>query len=62
MKLRRLLQLTLNNLRTSRVRTLLAMVGIVVGTALLMFFLGLGQGLRLRRNHTGRVARGVARP
>ena len=48
MKLRRLLQLTLNNLRTSRVRTLLAMVGIIVGTALLMFFLGLGQGLRER--------------
>ncbi len=48
MKLRRLVQLTLQNLRTSRVRTLLAMVGIVVGTALLMFFLGLGQGLRER--------------
>ncbi len=48
MKVRRLLQLTLQNLRTSRVRTLLAMVGIVVGTALLMFFLGLGQGLRER--------------
>lgn len=48
MKLRRLLQLTLRNLQTSRVRTLLAMVGIVVGTALLTFFLGLGQGLRER--------------
>ncbi len=48
MKLRRLLQLTFQNLRSSRVRTLLAMVGIIVGTALLMFFLGLGQGLRER--------------
>ena len=48
MRLRRLLQLTLQNLRTSRVRALLAMVGLVVGTGLLLFFLGLGQGLRER--------------
>lgn len=48
MKLRRLLGLIAGNLMASRVRALLAMVGIVVGTALLVFFLGLGQGLRER--------------
>jgi len=48
MKLRRLLGLIAGNLIASRVRALLAMVGIVVGTALLVFFLGLGQGLRER--------------
>ncbi len=48
MKPRRWLHLIVSNLRASRVRALLAMVGIVVGTALLTFFLGLGQGLRER--------------
>lgn len=48
MKLRRLIHLIGMNLRTSRFRTALAVVGIVVGTALLTFFLGLGQGLRER--------------
>ncbi len=48
MKLRRLVGLIVGNLIASRVRALLAMVGIVVGTALLVFFLGLGQGLRER--------------
>ena len=48
MKLRRLLGLIASNLRQSRVRALLAMIGIVVGTGLLVFFIGLGQGLRER--------------
>ena len=48
MKLRRLLGLIASNLRQSRVRALLAMIGIVVGTGLLIFFIGLGQGLRER--------------
>lgn len=48
MKLGRLLAIIASNLRTSRVRAALAMVGIVVGTALLTFFVGLGQGLRER--------------
>ena len=48
MKLRRLIHLIWMNLATSRVRTALALVGIIVGTALLTFFLGLGQGLRER--------------
>ncbi len=46
MRLRRLLGLIGHNLRASWVRTALAMVGIVVGTGLLTFFVGLGQGLR----------------
>ena len=46
MRLRRLLGLIGHNLRSSWVRAALAMVGIVVGTGLLTFFLGLGQGLR----------------
>lgn len=46
MRLRRLLGLVGSNLRASWVRAGLAMVGIVVGTGLLTFFLGLGQGLR----------------
>jgi cell division protein FtsX len=47
-KSRRLAHLVASNLRASRVRAVLAMIGIVVGTALLTFFLGLGQGLRER--------------
>lgn len=48
MRLRRLLLLVAANLRASRVRAVLAMIGIIVGTALLTFFIGLGQGLRER--------------
>jgi hypothetical protein len=48
MRTRRLVVLIGGNLRASRVRALLAMVGIVVGTALLVFFVGLGEGLRER--------------
>ncbi len=46
MRLRRLFGLVASNLRASWVRAALAMVGIVVGTGLLTFFVGLGQGLR----------------
>lgn len=46
MRWARLLGLIGHNLRSSWVRAALAMVGIVVGTGLLTFFLGLGQGLR----------------
>lgn len=46
MKWARLLELIAVNLRASRVRVALALVGIVVGTGLLVFFVGLGQGLR----------------
>jgi hypothetical protein len=46
MNLRRLLRLLISNLRHSRVRALLAMIGIVVGTGMLTFFVGLGGGLR----------------
>lgn len=46
MKWRRLLGLIGHNLRSAWVRAALAMVGIVVGTGLLTFFVGLGQGLR----------------
>jgi len=45
-RLGRLLSLVASNLRSAWVRAALAMVGIVVGTGLLTFFLGLGQGLR----------------
>lgn len=48
MNLRRLFGLIARNLSQSRIRALLAMVGIVVGTGLLVFFVGLGQGLRER--------------
>jgi len=48
MNVRRLIGLVARNLRQSRVRALLAMIGIVVGTGLLVFFIGLGQGLRER--------------
>lgn len=47
-KLRRLAGLIAGNLRQSKLRAGLAMVGIVVGTGLLTFFIGLGQGLRER--------------
>ncbi len=46
MRLGRLLSLVASNLRSAWVRAALAMVGIVVGTGLLTFFIGLGQGLR----------------
>jgi hypothetical protein len=45
-KLRRLRRLVLANLATHKVRAVLATSGIVIGTALLVFFVGLGQGLR----------------
>lgn len=48
MRLRRLAGLIAHNLRASWVRALLAVSGIVVGTGLLVFFVGLGQGLRER--------------
>ena len=48
MKPGRLVSLLAANLKQSRVRALLAMVGIVVGTAMLTFFVGLGEGLRER--------------
>ena len=46
MRLRRLLSLIASNLRVAWLRAVLATVGIVVGTGLLTFFLGMGQGLR----------------
>ncbi len=48
MRIRRILALMISNLRASWLGAALAMVGIVVGTGLLAFFLALGQGLRER--------------
>ncbi len=48
MKWRRLLSLVVTNLRASRFNTLLSVVGVAVGIALLTFFVGLGHGLRAR--------------
>ncbi len=48
MKTRRLAGLIAHNLRSAWLRALLAVSGIVVGTGLLVFFVGLGQGLRER--------------
>ena len=46
MKSARLAELIAVNLRASRGRIGLALLGIVVGTGMLVFFVGLGQGLR----------------
>ncbi|MSP91067.1 MAG: ABC transporter permease [Myxococcales bacterium] len=48
MRVRRLVGLIVANLATQRLRAALTILGIVVGTALLVFFIGLGQGLRER--------------
>lgn len=48
MRTRRLLGLVLINLRSSPVSAASALVGVAIGTALLTFFVGLGEGLRDR--------------